>query len=51
MTLGQVALPKLWVAAQTLVIPVEPPQELLPLQGIYGSVHDVDDGGLTSLGQ
>lgn len=51
MALGQVLLPQLGIAAQALVIPVEPPQEFLPLQGVDGRVHDVDDSGLASLGQ
>ncbi len=49
-TLCQILLPQFGVIAQALVIPVEPPQEFLPFQGVDGCVHDVDDGGLTSLG-
>ncbi|ORV45474.1 hypothetical protein AWC02_12890 [Mycolicibacter engbaekii] len=44
-------LPQFRVAAQALVVPVEPSQELLSFQGIDGRVYNVDDGGLTSFGQ
>lgn len=50
MTFGQVSLPQLGVASQALIIAVEPSQEFLPLQGIDGCMHDIDDSSLTSLG-
>jgi hypothetical protein len=50
-TLGQVLLPQFGVVSQALIIPVESPQEFLAFQSVDGCVHDVDDGGLTSLGQ
>lgn len=50
-TFSQVLLPQFGIATQTLVIPVEPSEKLLSFQGIDGCVYDVDDGGLTRLGQ
>lgn len=51
MALGEVLLPPFGIAPQVLIVPVEPAQELLPLQGVDGCVNDVDHGGLASLGQ
>jgi hypothetical protein len=50
-TLDEVLLPQFRIITQALVIPVESPKELLPLQSVDGCVHDVDNRGLTSLGQ
>ena len=49
--LGQVLLPPSGVVEQPLVVPIEAAEKLKSFQGVDGFMHDVDDGGLTSLGQ